>query len=87
VPTAPGDQGQLAECFKLYASIPVDDLWCRYFALGGMATSLELGTRILGSDYPTAHEYNLIAIALNEHFMEVDPSLFVPYMEDEQASN
>jgi hypothetical protein len=64
-------------------NISLDELWLRCFALGSMNTTTELETLLLGSARPTRHEYNVIAVALNEYFIEVGLSRFLPYIEDD----
>jgi hypothetical protein len=52
-----------------------------------MSTPEQLDGMLHGRIQPSPHEYNAIAVALNEHFVEFDPSGFVPYMEDDPSSN
>lgn len=73
---------QLVEQYRRYADLSVEELWWRYFGLGGMSTLLQLEAFLHGSVDPTANEYNLLAVALNERFMEFDPSRSVPYIKD-----
>jgi hypothetical protein len=35
-----------------------------------------------GALVPTPHEFNLIAVAMNEHFVDLGVDEFVPYIED-----
>ncbi len=51
--------------------ISLDDLWLRCFALGTMNTATELEAFLRDVDRPTRHEYNVIAVALNEYFVEI----------------
>jgi hypothetical protein len=39
-----------------------------------------------GALRPTPHEFNLIAVAVNEHFVNVGVDQFVPYIEDAFAT-
>jgi hypothetical protein len=55
--------------------------------LGGMSTPIELDAILHGTVEPTAHQYSLIAVALNKYFVEFDPSRFIPYMEDVRSPN
>ena len=64
-------------------NISLDELWLRCFALGSMNTTTELETFLRGSARPTRHEHNVIAVALNEYFIEVGLSRFLPYIEDD----
>ena len=64
-------------------AISLDDLWFRCFALGTMNTETELEAFLRGVDRPTRHEYNVIAVALNEYFLEIGSSRVIPYAEDD----
>jgi hypothetical protein len=46
------------------------ELWLRYYAVGGDATELEVEACTLGLLTPDPYEHNLIAQALNEHFID-----------------
>lgn len=63
----------------------VDDLWMRYFALGGMSTALEIEAYLLGALLPANHERDVIAVALNERFSELGGDHPVPYSSDESG--
>jgi hypothetical protein len=63
--------------------ISLDDLWLRCFALGTMNTATELEAFLRDRGRPTRHEYNVIAVALNEYFVEIGSSRVVPYLEDD----
>jgi hypothetical protein len=64
--------------------ISLDELWWRCFALGTMNTESELEAFLRGAARPTRHEYNVIAVAMNEYFLEVGFAQFVPYIEDDR---
>jgi hypothetical protein len=61
--------------------ISLADLWLRCFALGSTNTPQELAGFLRGELRPTRHEYNLVAVALNEYFAEIGVSQSVPYIE------
>jgi hypothetical protein len=63
--------------------ISLDDLWLRCFALGTMNTATELEAFLRGVDRPTRHEYNVIAVALNEYFVEIGSRRVIPYSGDD----
>jgi hypothetical protein len=63
-------------------NISLDELWLRCFALGTMNTATELGAFLRGAARPTRHEYNVIAVALNEYFSEIGLRQLVPYAGD-----
>lgn len=64
--------------------LPVSDLWWRYFALGGMASELEIEAILFGALVPSNQERDLLAVALNERFTELDGDHPVPYSDDQQ---
>lgn len=47
-----------------------DQLWLRQVAIGGDLGALEVEAYVLGLLPPDAHHHNLIAQALNEHFLD-----------------
>ena len=59
------------------------ELWMRYFELGGMSTALQLEGFLYGALRPTASDYDVVAHALNERFVELGADHPVPYSEDE----
>ena len=60
----------------------VDDLWMRYFALGGMSTALEIEAYLLGALIVPSHDHDVLAVALNERFSELGGDHPVPYSGD-----
>ena len=59
----------------------IEDLWLRCFALGTMNTPTQLAGFLRGELRPTRHEYNLVAVALNEWLSDVGVAQLVPYVE------
>ncbi|MGH8999135.1 MAG: hypothetical protein ACRDY7_07060 [Acidimicrobiia bacterium] len=64
------------------ARLSVHDLWVRYFGLGGMSTALEVEAYLAGALVPTEHDYDVLAHALNERFVELGGNHPVPYDDD-----
>lgn len=64
------------------ADLGVGELWFRYFALGGMSTALEVEAVLFGARRATAHDRDLLAVALNERFAELGGDHTVPYSTD-----
>lgn len=58
------------------------DLWFRYFGLGGMSSALEIEAYLYGALQASAHDRDLIAVALNERFSELGGDHPVPYSDD-----
>ena len=73
---APDDELNLA---RIRAGLSVDELWLRYFELGGMSTPVELEAHLYGALSTTDHNHDVIAHALNERFVELGRNHPVPY--------
>lgn len=64
------------------AGLSQDELWVRYFELGGMSTAVELEAFLYGALQPSVHDHDIVAHALNERFVELGGNHPVPYLED-----
>jgi hypothetical protein len=62
-------------------SLSLGELWLRCYALGSMNTKTQLGAFLRGELHPTRHEYNVIAVAMNEYLIDIGVAQFVPYFE------
>lgn len=71
------------ELARRETDLSVDDLWLRYFALGGMSSALEIEAYLFEALVPDAHEHDVLAVALNERFAELGGDHPVPYAEDQ----
>jgi hypothetical protein len=56
------------------------DLWLAYFALGGNATFDQIGSYLHGRATLPAREHNMLALALNEMFLDRGANHPVPYL-------
>ena len=65
------------------AGLSRDELWLRYFALGGMRTAFELEAYLCGALVDTPHDRDLIALALNERFAEWERHRPVRYSDED----
>jgi hypothetical protein len=65
--------------------LSLEDLWLRCFALGGANTLEQLAAFLYGELLPTTHEYNLIAVALNEWLIDRGIDRIIPYIEDDST--
>ncbi len=65
--------------FRQEAGLSHGELWLRYFELGGMSTNFELETFLYGMVSPSPHDHNLIAVAINERFVELGGNHPVAY--------
>jgi hypothetical protein len=78
-PTTTLERGRLA------VGLSRDELWMRYFALGGMSTALQVEAYLFGALVPTSHDYDVLAVALNERFSELGGDHPIPYSDDEDV--
>jgi hypothetical protein len=65
----------------------VSELWCRYFALGGMYTALEVDAVLNGALVMTTIDRDRIAVALNERYAELGGDHPVSYAADGTGDN
>jgi hypothetical protein len=71
------------DAFRRDAALSHGELWLRYFELGGMSSGPELEAYLYGALRPSLHDYDVIAHALNERFVELGGNHPVPYAEDD----
>ncbi len=64
------------------AGLTHGELWLRYFELGGMSSALEVEALLYGALQPSAHDYEVMAHALNERFVELGDDRRVRYSRD-----
>jgi hypothetical protein len=74
-------QFELGRLYRRYARISLGELWVRYFALTGMRSPPELEGILKCELRPSDHEYNVVAVALNEYFIETKMNYCAPYIE------
>ena len=77
----PAAQFELGCLYRDHARISLRDLWVRYFALTGTKSPPELDGILQCELRPSAHEHNVIAVALNEYFKDAGIEHLVPYVE------
>lgn len=76
------DRFTVLERARRDVGLSVDDLWMRYFALGGMSTALEIEAYLAGALVTPGHEHDVLAVALNERYFELGGDHPVPYSGD-----
>ncbi|HEV2754376.1 MAG TPA: hypothetical protein VG318_01190 [Actinomycetota bacterium] len=76
--TGPRDPAELDEA-RRHLGLTLKDLWIRYFALGGNADQIELDAFFHGLSELSRLEYNVLAHAINEAFMDHGAERRVPY--------
>jgi len=64
-------------------SMSIEELWLRYFALGGMSTALEVEAILFGALVAIAHDRDVLSVALNERYAELGADHPLPYSHDE----
>lgn len=69
------------------SGLTYQDLWWRQLAVGGDASPLELEAYLLGLLTIGRHQHDVIAQALNEHFLELGQDHPVPYSESWTSDN
>jgi hypothetical protein len=52
------------------SGMSMNEFWIRQVSVGGTAGSLETEAYVLGLLIPDPHQYDVLAQALNEHFVE-----------------
>ena len=67
------------------SGITQEDLWMRYFALGGMRRPLELDAIVHNALHTTAHDRDLVVLALNERFRELGGDHALAYSDEHSA--
>jgi len=77
------DALDVLDAYRQEAGLSHGELWLRYFELGGMSTGSELEAYLYGALRPSPHDYDVIAQALNERFVELGGNHPVPYADDE----
>ena len=70
------------DAYRVQARLTHGELWIRYFELGGMSTEIDLEAVLYGALEPSAHDYEVIALALNERLIELGASPTVPYQDE-----
>ena len=69
------------------AGLSHNELWLRYFELGGMSTASEVEGFLYGFPQPGPHDHDVLAHALNERYVELDGSHPVAYSDDPSHAN
>ena len=71
--------------FRRDAELSQEELWLRYFELGGMSSALQLEAFLFGALAPSPYDHDVIAHALNERFVELGGNHPVPYVQEDQG--
>jgi hypothetical protein len=76
---APGHQ--VLEAARSQAGMTLDELWWAYFSLGGTALPNAVQSYLDGSD-GRAIDYDVLAQAINERFLDLGGDHPVPYADE-----
>ena len=52
------------------SGLTLTELWLRYLALGGTASAARVAAYARGLQHPNSYQHNMIAQAINEHFID-----------------
>jgi len=74
------------EAARLELGLSLPDLWMRCLSLGGLLVETDLGDSLLGVQMMSPEEYDVVAQALNEIFMERGNDHPLPYASEADAS-
>ena len=77
------DEIDVLEQARRDLGLSVDELWYRYFALGGMSAALEVEAILYGALLADEHNRDVLAVALNERFAELGRDHPLAYSDDE----
>lgn len=70
-PARPADCGLDLAAGMALSRLTFAELWLRQVSVGGVAGALEVEAYVLGVLLPDRHSHDVIAQALNEHFLDV----------------
>lgn len=70
------------EAARRQAGLSLDELWTAYFALGGAQSPQGLREYLAGMR-SSLRDYDVVALALNEHFADRGENHPVPYSDDQ----
>ncbi len=72
---------EILEAARVQAGMSFDELWVAYFALGGTASPDIVRSYLAGSETQSM-DYDVLAQAINEKFVDEGGNHPVPYRED-----
>lgn len=75
------DQRGLADAYA-GTQLSLEDIWLRYFALGGDAGKVEIEAYLSGLMPLASLQHNILAHAINERLDELGPPPRAPYRPD-----
>lgn len=73
------DRSDVLQRARHEVGLTIAELWLRYFTLGGMNSPIELDAILHGALSPSDFDYDIVAHAINERFLELGGDHPVPY--------
>jgi hypothetical protein len=70
---------------RIGSGLSLGELFLRYFELGGMSSALQVEAYLYNALEPSTHDHDVIALALNERYVELGGNHPVPYWSDEST--
>jgi hypothetical protein len=67
------------DAYRQEAGLSHQELWLRYLERGGIGNGTDVEAIVCGVLVPSDHDHDVIALALNERFMELGRDHPVPY--------
>lgn len=84
---ADGDDTISFETARQQAGLSAIELWLAYFSLGGLATPGDLESILAGRTRADRRDHDLLSLALNERFLDMDLDHPMPYFSQVGPSN
>ncbi len=81
-----GELSGLLDQARQDAGLSHGELWLRYFELGGMSSALQVEAYLYGALLPSDHDYDVVAHALNERFVELGGNHPVAYSDSQTVT-
>ncbi len=82
-PVQPSDgvpsASDVLDAYRREAGLSHEELWLRYFERGGSSKRTDVEAILRGVLVTSDHDYDVIALTLNERFVELGKGYPVPY--------
>ncbi|MDP9101053.1 MAG: hypothetical protein M3N21_02765 [Actinomycetota bacterium] len=82
----PEPAGDHLDRARVEAGLTREELWLRYFALGGMTPALEFEAILVGALLPTPHDHDVVIHAINERLSELGHDRRLRYRSDDDPA-
>jgi hypothetical protein len=78
-PARPTDGLDVLDAYRQEAGLSHQELWLRYFERGGCSKRSDVEAILCGLLVTSDHDHDVIALTLNERFVELGMGYPVPY--------